>query len=81
MWDERFETLVRKQVGLSADEPLDPDVRVSDLGLDSIGMVNLLVEIEQAFDVVFTDDLLTPSTFVTPGALWRTVSGLLATSG
>jgi acyl carrier protein len=39
------------------------------LGLDSMTAVNLLLELEDAYGVVFPDVLLTESTFETPLAL------------
>jgi acyl carrier protein len=80
MWDDRFETLVRKHIKLPADEPLNPDARLADLGLGSIQIVDLLVDLEQAFDIVFTDELLAPDTFGTPRSLWKSIANLLSTS-
>ena len=49
------------------------------LGLDSIASVELLIELESAFDVRFPDDLLTLTTVSTPAhlldAIWRVKGG------
>jgi acyl carrier protein len=41
----------------------DPAADLRDLGLDSMGAIDLLLDLEQAFDVVFPDELLTDETF------------------
>jgi acyl carrier protein len=41
-----------------------------------MAMVELLVAVEEAFDVEFTDDLLRAATVETPRALWNAVSQL-----
>ncbi|ASU85331.1 phosphopantetheine-binding protein [Nocardiopsis gilva YIM 90087] len=74
MWDERFEELLRSYVPfLSADEPLEEDTDLRDLGLDSMGTVELLAQLEAAYDVRFVDEALTMETFASPGVLWKTL--------
>ena len=46
------------------------------LGLDSMAAVNLLLELEEIFGVVFPDTLLTESTFETPMALKSAIVSL-----
>ncbi|MFJ3232130.1 phosphopantetheine-binding protein [Streptomyces sp. NPDC086787] len=79
MWDDRFEVIVRPYLGfLPEDAPFTQELDMRDAGLDSLGIVDLLIEIENSYEVKFTDDALSLETFSTPGALWRTVSGLRA---
>ncbi|MCF3137264.1 MULTISPECIES: phosphopantetheine-binding protein [Streptomyces] len=79
MWDDQFEGLIRPHLGfLPEDAPFTKDLDLRDAGLDSLGIVDLLIEIENAYDVKFTDDALSMETFSTPDALWRTLSGLRA---
>jgi acyl carrier protein len=63
---------------MPVDRPLAPDDSLPELGLDSMGTVSVLVELEQAFSVTFSDELLVPDTFATPGNLWSALSGLPA---
>jgi acyl carrier protein len=78
MWDETFETTVRGHLPfLAPDEPLAADAPLRDLGLDSMGMVELMAKLEAAYDVRFLDDALTPENFQNPGVLWATVESIL----
>ena len=47
------------------------------LGLDSMGAVNLMLELEEIYGVVFPDSLLTESTFETPMALKSAIVSLI----
>jgi acyl carrier protein len=76
-WDERFESVVRANVPvLAADQPLSPAASLFDLGLDSMGTIQLLLDLEETFGVTFPDDALKPEVFATPGALWAVVDEL-----
>ncbi|MFB7664796.1 phosphopantetheine-binding protein [Kitasatospora sp. NPDC056138] len=78
MWDETFEETLRKFLPfLPPGERLEDDTRLRELGLDSLGTIELLGTLENAYDVRFLDDALTLETFETPGVLWKTVQSLL----
>ena len=47
------------------------------LGLDSMAAVNLLLELEEIFGVIFPDTFLTESTFETPMALKSAIVSLI----
>lgn len=75
MWDERFEVLLRGYLPfLPADEKLLPDLDLREFGLDSLGVVDLLVCVESEYDVRLNDDVLSMDTFQTPALLWATLS-------
>jgi acyl carrier protein len=77
LWDEQFESLLRGALRfLPADEPLSPDLSTADAGLDSLSIVELLLAIEEAYDISVPDELLSSDTFATPTVLWNTISGL-----
>ncbi|MGH3823820.1 MAG: acyl carrier protein [Pseudonocardiaceae bacterium] len=77
-WDAKFEGTVRKVVsGLPPEAPLLPDTNLHDHGLDSILIITLIVELENAYEVRFPDESLVPETCRTPGTLWRTVGSLV----
>ena len=48
------------------------------LGLDSMGVIQLLADLEDSLGLEMPDDMLTEETFATVGSLWHTVAGLLA---
>jgi acyl carrier protein len=75
VWDEQFEVLVRRYLlSLAADEELLPDLDLFEFGLDSLGVVDLLVSLESAYGVHLTDDFLAVDTFTTPAVLWDALS-------
>ncbi|AHH94851.1 hypothetical protein GCM10010174_35950 [Kutzneria viridogrisea] len=79
MWDPQFEQILRDYLPfLSADEPLTEDINLREHGLDSLAMVELLANLENAFAVRFVDEALKLETFQSPGVLWSTLSGLTA---
>ncbi|MER6778683.1 MULTISPECIES: acyl carrier protein [unclassified Streptomyces] len=73
-WDSNFEELLREYLPfLSADEPLEADTDLRAVGLDSLGVVELLGSLEQAYDVRFVDEALSLDTFATPAVLWEQI--------
>lgn len=79
MWNDKFQALLRAHLPfLSADEEIRPDLDLREFGLDSMGVVDLLVSLEEEFDIRLTDDDLTMDTFASPGTLWAAVAGVQA---
>jgi acyl carrier protein len=79
-WTPTFERVMRANLRLLADdEELDPHVPLSDLGLDSMRTIQLMLELEAAFGVTFPDESLTPETFATAEALWKVLGSLPST--
>jgi len=77
-WAAGFEAVLRKHLPrLSADAELTGDLVLADHGLNSLATVNLLVAIEDEFDVMFPDELLAATTFTTPDALWTVLKEVL----
>lgn len=64
-----------KQVG--DRESLTMESNLYALGLDSMGAVNLLFELEEVFGVIFPDAFLTEATFETPRALQLAIASLV----
>jgi len=74
MWDHQFEDVLRRYLPfLAADEALPGDASLRDLGLDSLGTVELLAQLEAGYAVRFVDDALSLETFETAGVLWETL--------
>lgn len=64
-----------KQIGEGSTLTMESNLYV--LGLDSMAAVNLLLELEETFGVVFPETFLTESTFETPMALKSAIVSLL----
>jgi acyl carrier protein len=63
---------------------IDPDLSIASLGVDSLDIIELVVELEGRFDVEIPPDQVTPETFSTPASIWRLLCQLdpeLAASG
>ncbi len=61
---ERLIGLVRRILGApAASRPLPIDARLSDLGMSSLKMVNLMLTIEAEFDIVIPQSEITPEHF------------------
>jgi acyl carrier protein len=55
-FNKKFTALIAKNTGV-AEESIEPILRFTqDMGMDSLDMVNLVVEFENEFHVEFTDD-------------------------
>lgn len=76
-WLYDYESLLRPYLPLlGTSQRLSADDRLENLGLDSMGTVGLLVEVEDFFGVTFPDELLSAATFATPAALREAIEGL-----
>ncbi|NEO41270.1 MAG: acyl carrier protein [Moorea sp. SIOASIH] len=75
---ERIKTCMVEHLKLvkSVDEIKD-DTELTSLGLDSMGATNLMIDLEDEFDITFPDALLTPETFKTTLTLDSAIQTLL----
>lgn len=74
-WDRRFEGSLRRFLPfLSTRESLAGHAALRDLGLDSLGAVQLLAALENDYGVRLRDDVLTMDTFATAGSLWSALT-------
>lgn len=48
---------------VASTNDINPDVDLTTLGLTSMAATNLLIDLEDEFDVEFPDELLTPEVF------------------
>ncbi|MFI6050566.1 phosphopantetheine-binding protein [Streptomyces violascens] len=72
-WDAGFEQLLTSVLP-RVTGPLDPVLDLKAVGLDSMATIELLVRLEDQYDVEIPEDKLTSATFATPGALWAVLS-------
>jgi acyl carrier protein len=71
--DTRFTDAVAPHLRFLNDQPLEPQAKLADLGLDSMHAIDLLFDLEDTFGIAFPDDDLNETTFATAGSLWNTV--------
>ncbi|MFF4501636.1 phosphopantetheine-binding protein [Streptomyces sp. NPDC001401] len=77
-WPDRFEDIVRRHIPLlPSSDGLRPDAALSDLGLDSLGIVSLILDLEDAFDFTIPDESFVARTFSTPAMLWAELSPII----
>ena len=70
--------VLREQLKLPYEDTSFPmEAKLIDLGLDSLGAVTLLLNVEQAFGLLFPDSMLTQETFQTAANLEKAVRTLL----
>ncbi|MCX4661914.1 phosphopantetheine-binding protein [Streptomyces sp. SID4919] len=70
----RFQDIVRAYLPYAGAGELDASQELAALGLDSMGVVQLLAALEEGYGLEFPDDALDQETFSTVGSLWRMVS-------
>ncbi len=73
-WSPEFEQLLRTHLpDLEAEAPLPADEPLVSLGLDSVHMVGLMVDIEDSIAVAIPEELMTAGTFYRGRTLWLVV--------
>lgn len=69
-----FQDVLLPRLPYAEGDELAADADLAALGLDSMGVVQLLADLEDHFGVELDDELLTEETFATVGSLWATVA-------
>lgn len=76
-WDTTFDEILRSHLTqLAPDQPLAPELNLRANGLDSLGTVNMLMELEDSYGIEIPDERLTFEIFASPATLWHTVAQL-----
>ncbi len=74
---ECIRDLLREHAALSAPaDTIADDANLYDLGLESLGAVNLMLALERRFDIEFSDAFLTRDTFASITAIRNAVAAL-----
>lgn len=74
---ERYRQLLVDSTPYLDAEELELDSRLADLGVDSISLLQLIVQLEEAFDLSMPDEVFSPETFESVESLWLVISSLL----
>lgn len=69
----RFEQCLRRHLRLVKPDSINYDLKLVQLGLDSMTAVALLLDMEKTFNIRFPDDMIVEGTFRTAGALKKAV--------
>lgn len=69
-----FQEALRPHLPYAESGDLSPTDDLAALGLDSMGVVGLLADLEDRFGLELPDERLTEETFATVGSLWATVA-------
>ncbi|MFD7080874.1 phosphopantetheine-binding protein [Streptomyces sp. NPDC002181] len=79
MWDAQFEEILRRNLPyLPSGQALQEGDDLRDLGLDSMGTVSLMADLEDAYTIRFVDDMMRMENFATPGVLWNGIAALVS---
>lgn len=80
---ENFQELLRPHLPFADAGSLAGTDELTALGLDSMGVVQLLADFEEGFGVELPDDILNEETFATVGSLWSALvtAGAAHTTG
>ena len=77
MLDPELERILRTHARfLAPGTDIDPDLSIASLGVDSLDIIELVVQLEGKFDVEIPIEQVTPETFATPASIWRLLCGL-----
>ncbi|MCP5096083.1 MAG: hypothetical protein GY943_11055 [Chloroflexi bacterium] len=75
---EKLLTILGKHIKFGdGTQNIPMDKKLESLGLDSMGAINLLLDLEDGFEISFPGSLLTEETFSTAWSLNTAVSSLL----
>jgi amino acid adenylation domain-containing protein len=74
-WPAEFDEILRPFCRFAqADAPIDPELPLALLGIDSMGTISLLALVEATFDVPVPDLVQTGAELATAGSLWQAVA-------
>jgi acyl carrier protein len=72
----QFEEVLRRHLRSAKSDPINYDVELAQLGLDSMTAVAVLLDMEKTFKIRFPDEMLVEGTFRTAGRLREAVQML-----
>ena len=76
----RKEDIIRVLKGMNIDvdvEALDPSVDLASQGVDSLDMMNMLFELEEAFSIKITDDSIDNGEWLTIDKIVKNINELV----
>ncbi|WP_328603308.1 acyl carrier protein [Amycolatopsis sp. NBC_00345] len=67
----RYIEVIRRNIPFSEAEAIDGQKPLKDLGIDSLGAIRLLSELEDEFDIELPDEAVQESAFGTVESVWN----------
>jgi acyl carrier protein len=69
---EKLEKILREHARfIDISSSIQSNMALASLGIDSLDIIELIVKIEDEFDLEIPSEQVTPDTFSTPGSIWR----------
>jgi acyl carrier protein len=69
---EKLEKLLRANARfISSNADINPSIPLASLGVDSLDMIELVVQIESEFDLEIPLEEINSKTFSTPASIWQ----------
>ena len=75
---DRLVALVKQVTGAEYPSPFPIDTQLSDLGISSLKMVNLMLAVEIEFDIAIPQSDITPENFESLSSIHKLVAKMLA---
>ena len=71
--DAEYVDLLTSFLPYAGEQPITPESRLRDLGLDSMKAIDLFFAIEDVIGISLPDEYLNDATFATAGNLWQAI--------
>ncbi|WP_078557199.1 phosphopantetheine-binding protein [Bacillus alkalicellulosilyticus] len=69
----RFEEIMREHVV----DQFDMERELSNMGIDSLGTIDLILDLEDAFDIEFPDEYLNEESFKNGNSIWGSINEII----
>ncbi|MDL5199790.1 phosphopantetheine-binding protein [Streptomyces sp. ALI-76-A] len=74
---DQFEQILKDTLPEAPPARLNKTEKLVDLGMNSLLLIQLVVQLEDAFRISMPDDAMTAETFESVGSLWEALSEVL----
>lgn len=79
IWPPEFEDVLRRHCRFTtAGAAIAPNASLTELGMDSLQVVELIVDLEDCFEFCIPEPLLTPEVFAGPATIWKAIGPLVS---
>lgn len=69
---EKLEKILQEHARfIAVGANIQSNMTLASLGIDSLGIIELIVKIEDEFDLEIPPEQVTPDTFSTPDSIWQ----------